>query len=347
MNKDKVDELVAKGKTALAKGKTVLEEIKSNFKADEGTVGFKKIQSMFSNLWKSGMTGRTAIVASFVILVALICMVVPDVCQICVFTLLIIAVLVSLGCLLVARIRRKSKSDNACIERDLKSDDVVNVMRGDDDSCLPSLILPADARENIILRICIGLILTVGIVGALRDFYICGKLTENPNDDFWACGGEYLVGCILGLALHIVVCMALLGLGQIYKWLKLTVGGVVTGRICWSKGFSILKWAGYVCAIACGVMGILSMFGSDNFIREDLLKFAGMINKGVEIVFAVFEGLYRTHDEQKTVLRVCLCGLFFRLSAYAFVSAEVMRRLSYIYVLSQKVIQGHSKEVCN
>lgn len=72
MNKDKVDELVAKGKTALAKGKTVLDEIKTNFKADEGAVGFKKFKSRFFNLWKSGITGKGALIASITTILILI-----------------------------------------------------------------------------------------------------------------------------------------------------------------------------------------------------------------------------------------------------------------------------------
>lgn len=72
MNKAKVDELSAKAKTALANGKIVLDEIKTNFKADEGTVGCKKAQSMFSNLWKSGIAGKVALVATGVIVLLLL-----------------------------------------------------------------------------------------------------------------------------------------------------------------------------------------------------------------------------------------------------------------------------------
>lgn len=46
----------------------IASEIKANFKADEGAEGAQKAKSMFANLWKSGITGKIAIVvAAFVL----------------------------------------------------------------------------------------------------------------------------------------------------------------------------------------------------------------------------------------------------------------------------------------
>lgn len=76
MDKTKIDEAKAKLKdvqdTVLPKVKSALSEIKTNFKADEGTTGFPKVKSMFVNLWKSGTYGRAALVASSVILFSLL-----------------------------------------------------------------------------------------------------------------------------------------------------------------------------------------------------------------------------------------------------------------------------------
>lgn len=47
---------------AKAKLSRALTDIKANFKPDDGAVGVKKIQSMFVNLWKSGMNGKVALV---------------------------------------------------------------------------------------------------------------------------------------------------------------------------------------------------------------------------------------------------------------------------------------------
>lgn len=63
--KAKADAMVAKAKVAMA-------EIKANFKPDEGTTGAKKIQSMFVNLWKSGTTGKGALVAATVVVLLLL-----------------------------------------------------------------------------------------------------------------------------------------------------------------------------------------------------------------------------------------------------------------------------------
>ena len=57
---------------AAAKAKAAMSEIKANFKADEGTTGVRKIQSMFVNLWKSGKTGRVALIASSVVVLLLL-----------------------------------------------------------------------------------------------------------------------------------------------------------------------------------------------------------------------------------------------------------------------------------
>ena len=46
----------------------IASEIKDNFKADEGTEGAQKAKSMFANLWKSGVTGKVAIVVAAIVL---------------------------------------------------------------------------------------------------------------------------------------------------------------------------------------------------------------------------------------------------------------------------------------
>ena len=46
----------------------IASEIKDNFKADEGTEGAQKARSMFANLWKSGVTGKVAIVVAAIVL---------------------------------------------------------------------------------------------------------------------------------------------------------------------------------------------------------------------------------------------------------------------------------------
>ncbi len=66
MDKEKVKE--AFGETT-AKAKAAMSEIKGNFKADEGTTGFRKVQSMFVNLWKSGTVGALALIASSVVVI--------------------------------------------------------------------------------------------------------------------------------------------------------------------------------------------------------------------------------------------------------------------------------------
>lgn len=52
---------------AKEKAKIALSEIKTNFKADEGTEGVKKYKSMFANLWKSGTTGKATLVAASIV----------------------------------------------------------------------------------------------------------------------------------------------------------------------------------------------------------------------------------------------------------------------------------------
>ena len=73
--KAKLDEAKAKGKVALdkasEKAKSVFSEIKTNFKADEGTEGVKKYKSMFANLWKSGTTGKATLVAASIVVLLL------------------------------------------------------------------------------------------------------------------------------------------------------------------------------------------------------------------------------------------------------------------------------------
>ena len=46
----------------------IASEIKDNFKADEGTEGAAKAKSMFANLWKSGITGKVAIIVAAIVL---------------------------------------------------------------------------------------------------------------------------------------------------------------------------------------------------------------------------------------------------------------------------------------
>lgn len=46
----------------------IASEIKDNFKADEGAEGAAKAKSMFANLWKSGVTGKVAIVVAVLVL---------------------------------------------------------------------------------------------------------------------------------------------------------------------------------------------------------------------------------------------------------------------------------------
>ena len=72
MDKEKVKEQLG---VASAKAKDAFAEIKDNFKADEGTTGFRKVQSMFVNLWKSGTTGKGALIACSVAVLLLLCMV--------------------------------------------------------------------------------------------------------------------------------------------------------------------------------------------------------------------------------------------------------------------------------
>ena len=57
---------------AKEKAKSVLAEIKANFKADEGAEGVKKYKSMFVNLWKSGTTGKVAVIVFFVVVMGLL-----------------------------------------------------------------------------------------------------------------------------------------------------------------------------------------------------------------------------------------------------------------------------------
>ena len=56
---------------AKEKAKIALSEIKTNFKADEGTEGVKKYKSMFANLWKSGTTGKATLVAASIVVLLL------------------------------------------------------------------------------------------------------------------------------------------------------------------------------------------------------------------------------------------------------------------------------------
>ena len=73
--KAKIDEAKAKGRVALdkasEKAKSVFSEIKTNFKADEGSEGVKKYKSMFANLWKSGTTGKATLVAASIVVLLL------------------------------------------------------------------------------------------------------------------------------------------------------------------------------------------------------------------------------------------------------------------------------------
>ena len=68
INKEKAMDVLNGAKE---KAKDALFEIKTNFKADEGTSGARKIKSMFANLWKSGTTGKAALIASAVVVLLL------------------------------------------------------------------------------------------------------------------------------------------------------------------------------------------------------------------------------------------------------------------------------------
>lgn len=68
------EQVKAKLGDAAAKAKGAMSEIKANFKADDGTTGFRKIQSMFVNLWKSGMTGKSTLIACPVAVLLLLCL---------------------------------------------------------------------------------------------------------------------------------------------------------------------------------------------------------------------------------------------------------------------------------
>ena len=69
MDKEKVKDAMSGAKE---KANGVLAEIKANFKPDEGAEGVKKYKSMFVNLWKSGTTGKVAIVVFFVVVMGLL-----------------------------------------------------------------------------------------------------------------------------------------------------------------------------------------------------------------------------------------------------------------------------------
>ena len=68
INKEKAKDALNGAKE---KAKSALSEIKANFKADEGTEGVKKYKSMFANLWKSGTTGKGALVAASIVVLLL------------------------------------------------------------------------------------------------------------------------------------------------------------------------------------------------------------------------------------------------------------------------------------
>ena len=59
-----------------AKAKDALAEVKANFRSDENATGMQKVTSRFVNLWKSGTTGKSALiscsVASFLLLLAFV-----------------------------------------------------------------------------------------------------------------------------------------------------------------------------------------------------------------------------------------------------------------------------------
>lgn len=73
MDKAKIDEAKAKLSSVwdavLPKVKSVMFEIKTNFRADEGMTGVPKVRSMFVNLWKSGNVGKSTLMAAIVVIV--------------------------------------------------------------------------------------------------------------------------------------------------------------------------------------------------------------------------------------------------------------------------------------
>ena len=71
--REAADRVRAGGNGGLAsKAKGIAAEIKENFKADEGSEGVEKTKSMFTNLWKSGVTGKIAIVVAAIVIYKLV-----------------------------------------------------------------------------------------------------------------------------------------------------------------------------------------------------------------------------------------------------------------------------------
>ena len=71
MNQANKEKAKAAMNGAKEKAKIALSEIKTNFKADDGTEGVKKYKSMFANLWKSGTTGKATLVAASIVVLLL------------------------------------------------------------------------------------------------------------------------------------------------------------------------------------------------------------------------------------------------------------------------------------
>lgn len=75
-NRDLIEQIKRSNRSAAREGldnlkdkaQGIASEIKANFKADEGTEGTQKAKSMFANLWKSGITGKVAIVIAAIVL---------------------------------------------------------------------------------------------------------------------------------------------------------------------------------------------------------------------------------------------------------------------------------------
>ena len=66
-----MDKVKAQLGEVASKAKAAMSEIKANFRADECTTGVRKIQSMFVNLWKCGIVGKSALIAAVAVIVLL------------------------------------------------------------------------------------------------------------------------------------------------------------------------------------------------------------------------------------------------------------------------------------
>lgn len=66
---------------ALAKAKSILNDIKGNFKPTDGSTGIKRFQSMFTNLWASGTNGKVALIACPILMLWIFMTIVGGICR--------------------------------------------------------------------------------------------------------------------------------------------------------------------------------------------------------------------------------------------------------------------------